>query len=993
MKSVIGMYAQTTMANDNCEQRRCLRLVSYNLYGLNNGRSYLLDLCNDPTIDVIAMQELWLTPSHLDVLNDIHPDFAGFGISAMQNKLKSGIYTGRPFGGVGFLWRRALAKNVSILDSSDDGRCLVITLSLDDNSIIKIVNVYFPCFSADVEYSVELGNCIGFLEEVVDQSDKSIIVGDVNFPCSVDNRGFVQLQSLLSRLNIEHCDALVSNVDPVTYVSNHLNCSSFIDHCFVSHSIRPFLTHIDIVDSGANLSDHKPFIANFVFPNVASSSESRPSVNAVRSPARYIWRWDKTDTSSYAQMTEVNFHNLLNCYGFNVLDLCDEDCNCVQHQVLIDRYYNTIVSILLTAANQAVVRLPCNSLKPYWNDELNSLKQSAITWHDIWVSAGRPGSGQLHNIKCSTKMKYKIAIRDAYINFENSVDDCIYRHFLNKRPTEFWKSWNAKFRRSVNKNVVIDGCQDDLDIANKFASYFSNVYQQCDVNMPNNSTSPVHARTIDGAAQCVPHPDCNVGQLITPDLVGRCITNITPGKACGPDNLSIEHAIHSHSNINQVLCNLFKWITCHRYVPTGFCMGTIVPLVKDKTRNLNDIENYRPITLIPVISKIFEHVILQLCENSLTSDQLQFGFKKGIGCVDTIFALRITVEYFLSKGSSMYLAALDIRKAFDSVKHDKLFDCLLKQGVPLILVDVLRNWYSKLFVNVRWGGSQSSFFDVCNGVRQGSVLSPCLFNIFVNSFIVLLRQLDVGCHVNWMYVGCLLYADDMLLLSPSVMGLQKMLDLCLSTSNLLALKFNANKSFCMAIGKHSKFAISPMLLGDDNVAWVHSIKYLGIKVTGGKSLMFDSDSIKQSFFAASNCIYAHAKHLDEIVHLSLQECYSLPILSYVVAALKYNSKQYQELNACWNSVYRIIFGFHKYESVKTFICGLGRLDFHHLTRVSRAKFYMRLFTSDHALLKSLFWTHVTLNCDSDNELYLVCVLRCKANILNNINDHFYRICN
>jgi Reverse transcriptase (RNA-dependent DNA polymerase) len=62
--------------------------------------------------------------------------------------------------------------------------------------------------------------------------------------------------------------------------------------------------------------------------------------------------------------------------------------------------------------------------------------------------------------------------------------------------------------------------------------------------------------------------------------------------------------------------------------------------------------------------------------------------------------VRTTVEYFLSKGSSVFLAALDIRKPFDSVRHDKLFICLLKQGVPLIIVDVLRNWYSKISVNI-----------------------------------------------------------------------------------------------------------------------------------------------------------------------------------------------------------------------------------------------------------------------------------------------------
>ena len=97
--------------------------------------------------------------------------------------------------------------------------------------------------------------------------------------------------------------------------------------------------------------------------------------------------------------------------------------------------------------------------------------------------------------------------------------------------------------------------------------------------------------------------------------------------------------------------------------------------------------------------------------------------------------------------------------------------------------------------------------------------------------------------------------------------------------------------------------------------------------------------LKQNFFAACNCVYAHAKHLDEIIHVSLQESYCLPILIYASAAVRYSVKQVDEMNACWNSVFRRIFGFNKYESVNGFICGLGRLDLRHTFRIRRFKFY------------------------------------------------------
>jgi len=91
-----------------------------------------------------------------------------------------------------------------------------------------------------------------------------------------------------------------------------------------------------------------------------------------------------------------------------------------------------------------------------------------------------------------------------------------------------------------------------------------------------------------------------------------------------------------------------------------------------------------------------------------------------------------------------------------------MYKSLLDAGVPVISVDVLCNWYSKLYYAVRWNCALSAQFAVFDGVRQGSFLSPAIFrpNVFINVFIKQLNQLGVGCHISSLFLGCILYADD-----------------------------------------------------------------------------------------------------------------------------------------------------------------------------------------------------------------------------------------
>jgi hypothetical protein len=159
----------------------------------------------------------------------------------------------------------------------------------------------------------------------------------------------------------------------------------------------------------------------------------------------------------------------------------------------------------------------------------------------------------------------------------------------------------------------------------------------------------------------------------------------------------------------------------HGFVPNSFGIGISVPLIKDKAGNISSVDNYRAITLSAIISKLFETVLLSICGNALETDSLQFGLKDSVGCADAIFTLKSTLEYFVDRGSSVYIASLDISKAFDRVNHYKLYKSLLTAGVPVIIVDVLCNWYSKSSFAVKWNSKLSAQFAVGSQCRINHV--------------------------------------------------------------------------------------------------------------------------------------------------------------------------------------------------------------------------------------------------------------------------------
>jgi len=160
----------------------------------------------------------------------------------------------------------------------------------------------------------------------------------------------------------------------------------------------------------------------------------------------------------------------------------------------------------------------------------------------------------------------------------------------------------------------------------------------------------------------------------------------------------------------------------------------VIPLIKNEADPFVS-DNYRGITLSPVISKLFEMVLLSLFEQHLLSDPLQFDFKKNSSCNHALFTVNKVTDHHIKHGSTVTICALDISKAFDKVNHFAPLQLLMDRKLPKCFIGVLLQWFSKSMACVRWNGQYSFWFNLSAGVRQGGLLFPVLFAVYMDPLI------------------------------------------------------------------------------------------------------------------------------------------------------------------------------------------------------------------------------------------------------------------
>ena len=183
----------------------------------------------------------------------------------------------------------------------------------------------------------------------------------------------------------------------------------------------------------------------------------------------------------------------------------------------------------------------------------------------------------------------------------------------------------------------------------------------------------------------------------------------------------------------------------------------MIPIPKGSNKDTSDIRNYRGIALSSLLSKLFDSCIISLNIVVFKSDDLQFAYKKSCSTIQCVSMVTEVIEYNQNNVSPVYMCMLDASKAFDRVNLLTLFKTLYSRGMCPIYLRLRMKIYEEQQMRIRWNDCVSDYFTISNGVKQGGVLSPVLFSIYLDQLIVQLRLLGMGCYMNGLFTRVFIY--------------------------------------------------------------------------------------------------------------------------------------------------------------------------------------------------------------------------------------------
>ena len=411
-----------------------IRVSSYNCKSLKRNVSGISKTCD--VSDIVFLQEHWLFPEELPLLNNVHRDFTGFGSSSIDPS--AGVVMGRPFGGVGVLWKNALAPYVKA--TSFDDRIVGLECCFNGTKFL-FLGIYLPY---DTKQNLDqYVYYLAKLKSIVDDFESPFvcILGDFNADVFKQTEFGRELTSFCRDVNLKIADVLLLPQTSITHVNDGSNTESWLDHIVCTDGFYSCIQGAGI-DLTVTSSDHFPISINIggqFTQNLSFETSTVPG-----SDPRWIVDWtslgkDITDEFSNAVKRELsNIH-----VPYDVFDCDDGECNV--HRAALNAYYEDIIGCLRNVSRSLIANKTGNNAKrviPGWTEFVEEKHTLYGDIYALWAMIGKPRQGYIYTQMCVARSQFKYALRFCFKKNEQELRAKALADKYVKNPRNmaaFWK--------------------------------------------------------------------------------------------------------------------------------------------------------------------------------------------------------------------------------------------------------------------------------------------------------------------------------------------------------------------------------------------------------------------------------------------------------------------------------------------------------------------------------------------------------------------------
>jgi hypothetical protein len=800
-------------------------------------------------LDVIGIAE-----SHLSATTKLDiPGYKWFG----QNREKIHPRAKCGSGGVGILVKLFLLEHydVHILDRSLEGALWVQFKAKSTAGSFNLCVCYLP-----PERSSRAVNAQDFYDELLKQVHNYqnmapfIICGDFNSRTgckqdivegvdevcerhSVDNKCNAHGQCLLEFLLSAGCCMLNgrSVVNDFTCVSS--NGMSVVDYCIVPHehlhTVKNFCIRRAryVYDNAGDVGEEDPSRAipdHSMLTWYIELLGTHPSKSHPATSSRTIFDLSTIDTAFFDSTEGKKLLDNINSQ-LDVLDSEEQLHSCYSQFCQDVKCYMLKTIPHRTVKDSGVNKKPRRGRKPWWTNELSRLWNRLSLAEKAWAKAAEFEKAVRKTTFNERRREFDGAVQAAKrIFWYNQQEKLLHQNSNN--PKEFWRNIGnlgiAQERaNSIPMEVVNDGkvISDIYNVLFKWKNDFEHLLNSgaSDTGILPAFTPPCTAW--DNAS--------NMNSAISIEEVQAAIRSLKTGKASGADEIPAE--IWKNNHITRFVHSLVN--CCFRLgcIPDLWRLSIIHPIPKGATMDPRDPLSYRGISLTSSAYKLYCAILSnrlnKWCDfNNIIFDE-QNGFRKDRSCLDHLSTFYLIGDSRLKQKRQTYVAFIDFSKAYDNIPLAYLWHKLHAYGIHDKMLYALKSLYYNVESCVRINGLKTEFFKVNCGLKQGCLLSPLLFNIYVNDLCHDLKMLSSGIKIGNDMVNTLLYADDLLLLAETEVELQNMLNVLHVWCHKWKMKINNDKSMIMHIRTHSTVrSIFNFHCGERLLKCTDRYKYLGM---------------------------------------------------------------------------------------------------------------------------------------------------------------------